>query len=375
MKTIFLVLCLVVGYVYAGYPMVLWLLGRNREATMGPSTLPRVTLFIPVYNEERVIGDKLLNSLQLDYPREKLEIVVASDGSTDRTAGIVKAFANHGVTLHETTKRCGKNSVINEFAARACGEILIFTDANSMFDKLAVRRLIERFAVETVGCVVGDLRYVCEDTPVGKGEGLYFRYESLLKQLESKIGNVVTGNGAIYAMRKALLAPIALDVPNDFAHPMHVAAQGYQVVFEDRARAFERATQCAREEFSRRVRIVNRSFTAFMRYARDAKLMASLWGFCFVSHKLLRWFVPFMLVGVLVVNLFLLTSPVFRAALIVQGMFYVLGLVGLLVGRKIGRLATVPSYFLLINVAAFKGILQYFCGQRQAMWEAASTTR
>jgi cellulose synthase/poly-beta-1,6-N-acetylglucosamine synthase-like glycosyltransferase len=334
-----------------------------------------VTLFISVHNEEKVILRKIENSLALDYPREKLEIMIASDGSTDRTSRIVKEFLDRGVVFFESFERSGKNATINKYINRARGEIIIFTDANSFYMQDAVRKLVRNFFDGSVGCIVGKLKYVDEKTAVGKGEGLYFRYESMIKGLESRLGTVVAATGSIYAIRRELFTPLDMDVANDFAHPIQIAARGYKVVFEPEAIAYEQATSSIFEEFRRRARIVTRGFTAFGKYWRSYCMLRGMRGFCFVSHKLLRWFVPFFLIALFIANLFLLDSPFFKITFYAQLSFYIAAFLGIFIKGKKGKLFVIPFYFCMINLAALTGFINYLRGRRQAVWEVAKTTR
>ena len=372
-----MVICIfVVLYVYFLFPLLLKIAGLYARPVETRPIEPFVTLFVAVYNEGKVIREKLENSLSLNYPLDKLEIVVASDGSTDNTTEIVNGFSDKRVILFESLKRGGKNSVINEFINRCKGEVIVFTDANSFFEPDAIIKLTRNFTEEKVGCVVGKLKYVDEKNAVGRGEGLYFRYESMLKGLESTHGTVVAATGSIYAMRKKLFTQLDLDIANDFAHPIQISAKGYRVVFEPEAVALEKATASTHEEFKRRVRIVTRGFTAFVRYWRRYDMLKGMWGFCFISHKLLRWFVPFFLIAITIINLTLLESPLFRIILYVQLAFYSLALIGVFLrGSKFGKPFTVPFYFCLINTAALVGIIKYFTGNRQAIWETAKSTR
>jgi biofilm PGA synthesis N-glycosyltransferase PgaC len=370
-------LLLLVAYVHAGYPLVLlWLGRRGSPRAVSPECLPTVTVFLAAYNEAKGIARKIENSLALDYPAGRLDVVVASDGSTDGTADVARRYADQGVVVFESARRGGKNAAINQYLPETRGEIVVFTDANAFFDAGAIRALVRNFADERVGLVVGDLRYVDERNAVGRGEGFYFRYEALLKRLESRLGTVVAANGSIYALRRDLFRPLDLDVPNDFAHPIQVAAAGRYVVFEPAARATERATSSLPEEFRRRSRIVTRGFTAFARYRAPYRMLSGTWGFCFASHKLLRWFVW----GYLAVILALSTarygaSPLHAALVQAQLLFYLLALLGWLGPARLPRALAVPFYFCAINAAALVGLLRYVRGRRQATWETAATTR
>ncbi len=365
-----------VVYVHVGYPIVLLALRRFGRAPDAAPITPPVTIFIAAHNEAKVIGEKLRTSLALDYPREALEIVVASDGSSDGTAEVARAFEPAGVVVREAARRGGKNAAINAFVPATRGQILVFTDANAFFERSAIRTLVRNFADPEVGLVAGNLRYVDAITAVAKGEGLYFRYEAFLKALESRLGTLVAATGSIYAIRRELFSPLDPDVANDFAHPIQVAAKGYRTVFERGAVACERATASPAEEFRRKARIVTRGLTAFARYRREFGMLRGLWGFCFISHKLLRWFTGAYLVGILLASAALASgSSVYGTLLAAQGVFYGTALVGWAAGSRRGRLLAVPFYFCMINAAAVVGIVRYLKGTRQVTWEQATSTR
>lgn len=368
-------------YVYAGYPLVLALLTRARKASppagRSDAARPTVSLFIPAYNEARVIADKVRNSLALQYPPDALDIIVVSDGSTDGTVEIARAAGGSRIRAYQSAQRMGKSALINRFAAAECrGEVIVFTDANALFTPDAIERLVSHFADPTVGCVVGNLRYVDQFTAVAKGEGLYFKYESLLKRLESRLGTVVAATGSIYAIRRRFLEDFAPDVANDFAHPIRVAAAGLKVVFEPQAIALERATAKPEEEFRRKARIVTRGMTAFARYGRECRMLHGTWGLCFISHKLLRWFGWLYAAMALLANVALFNAgPAYTALLAAQVVFYGTALAGWFAGTRRGRLVAVPFYFCMINIAALSGAWRFLNGRRLAIWESAPTTR
>jgi len=364
-------------YIYFGYPLILSL--RKAEASqsnyVGNPQLPRVSILIPAHNEEKHIAQKIQNHLDLDYPKDLLQILIASDGSTDNTVKITKSFNDRRVKVFAFDKRRGKNAVLNEIEHHSNGEILVFTDANALFVKDAIQKLVAGFRDENVGLVCGHLKYLKgSGSNVGRGEGLYFKYESLIKRLESRWGTLPVVTGSIYAIRKKLFVSLDPAVANDFAHPVQVGAKGYKVIFEPEAIAYEQATTSISEEFRRRSRIVTRGFTAFGRYWRKYRMLSGMRGLCYISHKLLRWFAPFFLISIFITNLYL-DSIFFKITLFVQIGFYSTALIGLLVKGKFGKMFTIPFYFCLINLAALAGFINYIRGRRQSIWEVAATTR
>jgi biofilm PGA synthesis N-glycosyltransferase PgaC len=366
-------------YIYAGYPLLLALLAvgrRGHQSAKRDDVAPAVSLFIPAHNEARVIAGKVSNSIEQIYPPQSLEIVVVSDASTDGTSSIAAGAGGQRVSVHQSPVRMGKSALINRYTPMCHGDILVFTDANAMFRPDAISLLVRHFADQRVGCVVGNLRYIDQVTAVARGEGLYFRYESLLKTLESRLGTVVAATGSIYAIRRDLIAEFSPDVANDFAHPIQTAAAGFKVVFEPDAIAFERATSQVDEEFSRKTRIVTRGMTAFARYWSEGRMLQGLWGFCFVSHKLLRWFGwVYALVAFGTTIALASEHELYRLLLVGQIAFYGIALLGWFAGSRRGKLLAVPFYFCMINAAALVGAVRFVGGRRMAIWESAPTTR
>jgi biofilm PGA synthesis N-glycosyltransferase PgaC len=373
----FIFLAFLLCYIYFFYPLILSLKPRRKKSSEGEfhSSLPTVSVLVPAYNEENHVEKKILNILGQDYPQNKTDILFASDGSTDRTVEIANSFSKLNIKVFDYKERRGKNAVLNDLVAQATGEILVFTDANSVFVKDAVRKLVDHFQNGRVGLVCGHLKYLKgTGQNIEKGEGLYFKYEALIKELENRWGAVAVVTGSIYAIRKNLFIPVDSDVANDFLHPVHVGAKGYKVLFEPEAIAYERTTSSISEEFIRRVRIITRGLTAFSRYWRSYRILKGMRGFCFVSHKLLRWFVPFFLIALFITNLFL-SSTVFKIILFAQAAFYCAASLGIFLKGKFGKLFAIPFYFCMINLAALVAFLNFIRGKRQAIWQVATTTR
>jgi cellulose synthase/poly-beta-1,6-N-acetylglucosamine synthase-like glycosyltransferase len=335
-----------------------------------------VCLLISAFNEERVLRKKIENSLGLDYPKDKLTILVASDGSNDRTVSIATDYGDLGVRVFHRPVRSGKSAVLNEVVETIREDVVIFTDANSMFAEDALKRLVVHFADPKIGCVVGKLRYVDrQTTSVARGEGIYWRYEGNLSVLESCLGSVLVANGSIFAIRRELFTELYPEVANDFQIPMEVAAQKYGVIYEPEAMAFEQSTTLWQEEFQRKVRIIVRGLAGYFR------LRSKIAGFRrwqFFSHKLLRW-----VVGPMLIVTFLSNVPLMRASV-----FYTLTLCGqiaLYLAASMGwRMRTtgkphpvfyLPFYFTMVNLAALVAIVKFVSGERQRVWEKAESAR
>ena len=377
MITLFWILAATVVYVYAGYPLLLALVhrvGGERRVSVGPVE-PAVTLIVSAFNEEDVIAAKLRNCLELDYPRSKLQIIVVSDASDDRTDDVVAGFAPEGVELLRMPVRSGKTLGLNAAVGRARGEVVVFADANALYARNAVQKLVRNFADPAVGAAVGESTYLDPELESERSEGLYWRYETAIKRLESKVGSVVGGDGAIYAIRKALYTPMRADAISDFVNPLQIVRDGHRCIYEPEARSYERAADNFDKEFRRKVRIVNRGWRAA--FSLKALLNPLRYGFFSVelfSHKVLRWLVPVFLVALLCVNGWLVDrGPIYAVAMFLQVAFYVLAALGHATRRRpsIPALLSVPYFFCLVNLASALGIIDAFRGKTYTTWTTA----
>jgi cellulose synthase/poly-beta-1,6-N-acetylglucosamine synthase-like glycosyltransferase len=380
MEVIFWLLAAVVVYVYAGYPLLLVALsalGARRPVRKAESE-PSVTLIISAFNEAAVIAEKIRNSLALDYPREKIEIVVISDASDDGTDEIVGQFASQGVRLLRMNDRGGKTLGLNAGVRSAKGEIVVFSDANAMYLPDAIRKMARNFADPAVGAVVGESTYADAEGGAQQSESLYWKYETGIKRLETQIGSTVGGDGAIYAIRRALYRDMRADALSDFVNPMQIVMSGYRCIYEPEARSVEEAAEGFDKEFRRKVRIVNRAWRAT--WTLPALLNPVRFGWFsleLVSHKLLRWLMPLFLVAVLLLNVLLLErAPLYSWLLVLQLVFYALALAGYLTrGRPTQpRLIYVPYYFCLVNIASARGIIEAYRGRTYTTWATPRAT-
>jgi len=366
------------GYVYVGYPLVLAVLAlvhRVRPVTRD-DFLPTVSVLIAAYNEERDIGWKVNETLQWDYPSERLEVLVASDASEDRTDEIVQGIKDSRLTFLRMEKRGGKNRALNRFVQRARGELLFFTDANAHIAAECLRRVVRHFADGRVGCVTGDTHFWQQDSAVvGKGAGVYSDYESTIRHLESEIGSVLACDGAIFCMRRSLFEPLFPELANDLELPLRVGRAGYWIRHERGARVFEKDTRSPWESFRQRRRISAQGVLAMWKLRGSLSWLS---GWQFVSRKLLRWLTLIPLVWVTVSALALSGRPVFAAILMLQVVFYGLALVGLslaLSGRSAGRYISVPFYVLLGSLSTLVGVVDACLGRRFAVWEIPKLSR
>ena len=373
---LFLIFSLIVTYVYFGYPALLWLMTRRKPpieyiSAEAEDRRPSLSLIIPAYNESSVIERKIQNTLSLSYPEDKLEIIVASDGSDDGTDEIVKRYADRGIRLYRGANRLGKTPTMMEAVKMARGTIFVFSDANAMYETDALEKLVLPFQDEQVGCVCGKLRYINrEGTTISEGEALYWKYESRIKTWESKFNTLIGANGSIYAVRRLAYVPLDADLSDDLGFPLAAYASGYKIIFQPYAVSTEEAPRDIRTEFKKKSRFVAHQLTtltrlwAILRPWRDLKFL-----FQVVSHKLLRNCVPCFLLGMLILS-FTIPGPYGPLLLWGQVIFYGLALLGGLMYGHIhsNKVLIIPLYFCIVNAAALNGIFQYFRRKNYAVW-------
>ena len=375
---VFCLAVLIVVYTYFLYPVLLLLLtAGKKEVEYAPfAEWPLISLIIAAHNEEAVLKEKLENSLSLDYPHERLEIIVASDGSTDATEDIVASFAERGVRLHRVRERGGKTPAQNEAVRLANGQFFVFSDANSMYDKQALKNLLRPFADARIGCVCGELRYANPaGDAAGKGEGAYWRYEQFLKGRESLLSSTLGANGSIYALRRELFEELESDIISDFIMPVRVWRRGFRVVYAPSAIAEEQSGGTFLDEFRRRTRIIARSLHGLWSERGVLNPFAhGFFAFQMFSHKLLRWLVPLALLVALASNALLLQYELFRVLFALQLGIYGLALLGNIFASSLGRVALfyVPAHFCAINAGALLGFLSFISGRRYRVWKPTS---
>jgi cellulose synthase/poly-beta-1,6-N-acetylglucosamine synthase-like glycosyltransferase len=377
------VLLLSVGlllYAYVGYPIALLLLARLRshgpDTCQDPARWPHVTVVISAYNEEAVIGRRIENLLDLDYPSDRLHILIGSDGSTDRTSEVVGLYRTPRIDFHDFALQRGKANVLNDLLARATGEYVVFSDANTFFEEDAVKELIRGFRLHPTACaVVGRLEFRTAEGATNP-DSLYWRYETLLKKLESRFGAVLGANGAIYAINRRWFQPLPPDtIVDDFLIPMLMRLRRKaSVVFRPSAVAWETVPETVGDEFRRRIRIgagdahaLRHSWRLLM--PQHGWLALSYW-----SHKVLRWMGPWLLISAFVSSLWLLDRVWARALFAAQLGGYALGLSATWLRRipLIGRTATVVWYFMVLNAALLIGTTKYLFGGARPTWRRTS---
>jgi cellulose synthase/poly-beta-1,6-N-acetylglucosamine synthase-like glycosyltransferase len=335
-----------------------------------------VTLIISAYNEEKSIDEKLRNSLDLLYPRDLLEIVVASDGSTDGTAEIVASYAGRGVILRHFDGRIGKSACLNQAVQLASGEIVVFSDANSQYDPGAIRGMIDRFSDRTVGFVTGRTQYLkSEDGKTVDAVGLYSKIEQWTKRYEGKLSSCVGADGAIFAVRRALFSPIRADDINDLVIPLAVVRRGYRGVLEETAVCTEALAEEYREEYRRQVRIATRTIMAVV---NNSDLLNpfrhGIFAFQLFSHKLAKLLVPFFLALLAFSNALLAVDSLFFTVLLVgQVAVYALALVASPAKSKsrIAKISSMIRTLLIHNGGVFMGWINFFSGRQFTTWSTA----
>jgi cellulose synthase/poly-beta-1,6-N-acetylglucosamine synthase-like glycosyltransferase len=368
----------VLVYVYAGYPILLWLLAKlARRPVAAAGVEPRVCLLIAANNEESVIEDKVRNSLALDYPSDRLEILVASDGSHDKTNDIVRSFASRGVRLLAFPERRGKISAINEGMREIDAEVVVLSDANTFLRKDAIRALAGNFADAAVGAVSGDVVLTGDRAALAGSEDLYYRYERALQRLESEIGSLVGVDGALYAIRRELfVAPPADTILDDMAIPMAILRAGRRVVFEPSALAVEMGSSSSSEEFSRKSRVVAGAVQFLGRPDSGLRADDIQSIFSLVSHKALRWLSPAFAIMAFIASVMLApTSAFFAAVLAVQLLVIAGGLVGCIPAVRRLTVVALAHYFCLVQAAAAVGFVRGLSGRQAVAWRRFSRVK
>ena len=374
------------AYTYVGYPLIMFVLSslvqvkrdlefilarRERRQRDEATELPAVTLGFAAYNEQDVIDAKLRNILELDYPAEKLEVIVVSDGSTDETDAIVERYAGRGVRLLTDGERRGKAARINQVVAEASHPIVVLSDANTMYEPDALRSLVRHFEDERVGSVCGEVRLIGPDGSL-ESESLYWRYEVMLKFMENKLDLVLGSNGPIYAVRKDLYEPIPDEtIVDDFVIPMAIRSKGYRLVYDPEAVAHEQTTGSIKGEFVRRRRIGAGNWQAAVMLRSMLNPFAGRVAFSFWSHKIFRWTGPLAMITAFGSHLVLAMEPGYTILLVAHVAFYAAAAFGHFVGGKgtFASICRVPQVFVGMNLGLLCGFLRFLTDRQAVAWE------
>ncbi|MGQ9817833.1 MAG: glycosyltransferase family 2 protein [bacterium] len=374
MIIIFVIILILLLFTYFGYPLCLVIISSFSKKSKTELTYsPKVSLIIPVYNEEKIIEEKIKNSLSLVYPKDKLEIIVASDGSTDNTKMIVKKYITDGVKFFDFP-RGGKLATLNRVLHHTSGEILVFTDANAMFIEDALHKLIRHFADESIGVVTGVERMQREThSIIDLSESAYWNYETKLKEWEGKIYSTVGANGPIYAIRRELfpVIPSHLNLCDDMAISLSAVQKNKRIILEPEAIAFEKASLTLQEEWRRKKRIATRAWQALFYHKNLLIPFKSPIALPLLFHKVLRWLTLLLLIILLITNFFV-KGVFYNVFLILQIGFYILSSISFILLWYNIRLPIIFSffgYFLLTNLAQLIGLYNAVFKKGSPMWQ------
>lgn len=372
MELLFWICVAGIVYPYIGYPLVMFLIATFRDGRdlPAPGVYPSVSLIVPAHNEERRIERKVRNTAALRYPPEQLQVLFVSDGSTDRTADIIDACRTPAMELLRLPGRGGKAAALNAALEHARNEIVVFSDASLQLEPDALDAIVRGFQDGRIGCVSGEDR-IAESG----GEGWYGRYELLLRRLESRVHSIVGASGSFYAQRRSLCTPFTEGMAPDFLSVLRTVQQGYRAVSDPSAAGTMASVKEAKHEFDRKVRTLIRGMTTLFACPELLNpFKFGLFAFALWSHKVMRWTVPFFLLGALATPLPLLASPFYAAAFAAQVLFYAGALAAL---AKWGSLhQSVPGkvalYFSTVNAAILAAWFRYGRGVRQELWTPSS---
>lgn len=369
------------AYVSIGYPLIVavWAGFRPRPPRR-ESREPSVSVVIAAHNEIAHIGRKLSNLLKLDYPADRLEILLGSDGSTDGTRERIREISDAHIRLFVLPERQGKPAVLNTLVPHARGEIVVLADVRQQFDEQVLRRLVEPFADPQVGAVSGELVLTREPhcSTVGEGAGAYWRYEKFIRSRESRVGSTVGATGAIYAIRSSLYEPIPEDtILDDVLIPLRIVRRGYRVLFEPRARVCDVPPMTAGQEFTRKVRTLAGNFQLFTRERWLLNPVRNRIWWQTISHKVLRLFLPPLQLAAFAANVPLAeTSAFYQFAFLAQVLFYAGAVTGCLLQVSSKRFwpATFAYTFCLLSWATVIGFIRCYAGRQPVTWKKASSS-
>jgi cellulose synthase/poly-beta-1,6-N-acetylglucosamine synthase-like glycosyltransferase len=376
MLMLFWIALFLLVYSYLIYPLILRLTVVPKTVKLTtPEQWPSVDIIIAAYNEESCIKERIENALAQDY-QGHLQILVASDGSQDKTGEIIESFSDERVQAYNFEKNRGKISVLNDLVFKSAADILVFSDANTDFNVDAVTILVESFS-GNVGAVSGELILETEDGNQNL-DGLYWRYEQFLKKCESELGSLLGANGAIYALKRELYLPLSTDtIVDDFCIVMNVKKQGYDVVYNDTAIAKEEVAPSLGDEVGRRIRIGIGNYKAFLANLWALSPTKGLLSWCYWSHKVLRWFAPHLMLITFIGNAFLVENTIYLFLFIAQIIFYATAWQGqkrINNNQKVNGVVAIISFFVSMNVALGQGFIRFCKGHKNGGWKRTART-
>ena len=387
MQTTFWISLLIIIYTFIGYGLILYLLvilrrlfkGKRQIPVLKDEEFPNCTLVIAAYNEESIILEKIQNTLSLNYPEGKLEILFITDGSTDKTPKILKQFPE--IKLMHQPERKGKVAAMHRAVEQVKTEIIIFTDANTLLNKDALLNIAVHYSDKKVGAVAGEKRIHSEERADAgaAGEGFYWKYESKLKKWDSELFSVVGAAGELFSVRRELYQAVSDDtILDDFMISMLIAIKGYRIIYEPRAYAVEQASANITEELKRKIRIAAGGIQSILRLKPLLNIFSyGILSFQYISHRVLRWTItPFLLILVLILNVCISLQSdliIYNFLLAGQSIFYLLAFIGMIFENKELRIKIffIPYYFCVMNYAIMAGFKRYVGSQQSAVWEKA----
>lgn len=364
---------LLVVWAYVGYFLAMWMFSHIRfKPVRRMDWFPQLSLVITAYNEEKRIGRKLDNSLELDYPRDKLEIIVVSDASTDATESIVTSYADRGIKLLAIPVRHGKHYGQGQGIRIATSEIVVLTDATTFLEKDALRKIVRSYADPEVGCVSGEDRV---ETPGGEtaGEGAYVKYEMKLRSFENRTGSLVGASGCFFSVRKGLCGAWIDEMSSDFYMPIVSYMNGFRTVVEQEAIGVYRVVNDPSREFERKVRTVVHGLEVLFRFKGIMNpFRYGGYALQMISHKLCRWLVPAALIIALGANLLLINAGWFyQLTLVLQALLYLLALAAHTMKRlQVFSLFKIPLFFVMVNLSILVAWYKYLTGNTYVVWDA-----
>lgn len=370
MHLFFWILAALIIYTYFGYPLLLALASKGRRDSEPPSRsvthgpLPKVALLIAARNEEDIIAKKIENSLALEYPRDLLDIVVVSDGSTDRTDEITGRYSGTGVRLLGIEGGRGKTIARNIAVSRTDADIIVFSDANAMYAADAIRKLVRHFEDPGVGAVCGNLKLLGKE---GR-ENVYWKYEKWIKMLEDRTHSIIGANGSIYSIRRELYKPLPPEIDDDFIEPLLCYMDGFKLRYEPEAVSVEEdiPTENLRDEFRAKKRVVLRGMQSMARVLTLLNpLRFPFLSFALVSHKILKWGMPFIIMGLFLDNILLIHELFFELTFALQLLFVAAAALGFFYRVKLLR---VPAFFIVTNLAVLSAVISFLTGHRNTAW-------
>jgi len=381
------------AYIFIGYPAIIFGLSKLFGKSVKKNIFfPNVTIIIPAFNEEGVIKEKIKNTLSLNYPQKNLQIIVCDDFSDDQTSEIVRSFASEGVILSESSARVGKIGGLNRALPLATGEFFVISDADTLADPDTLQELIANFSDEEVGCVIAQTHMLSSENKSSESGGLYWKYESLIRQSESHLHSTVAATGHFMGLRKSILNPIPQDIIlDDFYLATATMQQGFRVISEPKATVWERPTTSMGDEVNRRRRMTAGRYQILVMWKSYLSKLPKLLKLQVISHKFLRLAIPHFMILALISNILLYMA--FNAStpqtvtikqqatfftLVLQMIFYFMALTGWYLSKKISKKSklmkiwTIPYYLCATNFASILGFFWYMSGKRTVLWQQAS---